>query len=121
MKKVIFLCAIIMAIVSCNSSDNGNGKGSANVIMVEGPTLVEEAIFFSFIGVVKNVGTAEAQGVKVYFTAKRADGSTIRQEWSVADSPNLAPQATSSYKVTFAAWVKDEWDPSKTSYEIKWD
>lgn len=121
MKKLFCVCAIILAMVACKSSSDGDGGGTANVIMVEGPTLVEEAMFFSFIGVVKNTGTAEAKGVKVYFTAKRADGSTIRQEWSVIDSTNLAPQATSPYKVTFAAWVRDEWDPSKTSYEIKWD
>ncbi|MGB7295689.1 MAG: hypothetical protein WBC70_08885 [Candidatus Aminicenantales bacterium] len=120
MKKLVFVCVIILAIVACKSSDDGNGGGTANVIMVEGPTLEEEDIFFSYIGVVKNVGSAEAREVKIYFTAKRADGSTIRQEWSYPDSRTLAPQATSPYKVTFAGWVRDEWDPSKTTYEITW-
>jgi hypothetical protein len=43
----------------------GMAGGSANVVMVEGPTLEEEDIFFTYKGVVKNMGSAQANTVPV--------------------------------------------------------
>jgi uncharacterized protein YcfL len=124
MKKLLIACVIILAIVACKSSNDGNGGGSANVVMVEGPTFVDGTIFFEYKGMVKNTGSALATNVKVYIFVYRADGTTIDQEWSLVDSQNLASQATSTYTIRFSddgSWIRNQMDHSKTNFEIKWD
>jgi hypothetical protein len=124
MKKLALVCVIILSIVACKSSSDGNGGGTPNVVMVEGPTYEEGDIFFQYKGMVKNTGTAQANGVKVYIFVYRADGTTIDQEWSLVDSQSLASQATSTYTIRFSddgRWIRNQMDHSKTNYEIKWD
>ncbi len=124
MKKLVIACAIILSIVACKSSDNGGGGGTANVVMVEGPTFEDGTIFFNYKGVIKNTGSAEAKDIRIYIFVYRQDGTTIDQEWSFADSRNLAPQATSPYTIRFSddgSWIRDQMDQSKTNYEIRWD
>jgi uncharacterized protein YcfL len=124
MKKLAFVCVILLAMVACKSSSDGNSGGTANVVMVEGPTFEEGDIFFQYRGMVKNTGAAQATQVKVYIFVYRADGTTIDQEWSLVDSQNLAPQATSTYLIRFSddgRWIRNQMDHSKTNFEIDWN
>lgn len=124
MKKWTIAGFILLALVACKSSSDGNGGGSANVVMVEGPAYEEGDIWFHYKGMVKNTGSAQANQVKVYIFVYRADGTTIDQEWSLTDTQSLASQATSTYTIRFSddgRWIRNQMDHSKTNYEIKWN
>ena len=96
----------------------------SNVVMIEGPIFQDSYSLFEYKGIVKNIGNADAEWVKIYIYVYNSAGNLLDYEYTYADDYMLAPGESSPWNVLF--WddqksTRNQMDHSKTTYEIKWD
>jgi len=99
-------------------------KKIVNVVMIEGPVFQDGYSLFEYKGIVKNIGNANAEWVKIYVYVYNSAGSLLDYEYTYADDYMLMPGESSPWNVLF--WddqklTRNQMDHSKTTYEIKWD
>lgn len=127
MKKLILLCVVVcLSLMGCNKSSPTSPDPpapKANVIMHEGPLWRVSAsgnLAYHY-GIVKNIGNRTADYTKVYIYLYKSDGGLLLFEYTYADKTEIQPNDTSPWEVLW--WypdIKDQFDPSKTKYEIEW-
>jgi hypothetical protein len=118
--KVILALAICLVLVSC---DLFNPKKFANVIMIEGPKLVDAGDSFYYTGQVRNIGEGKANWVKVYINIFDSLNDPMVTNLAVIDGNHLGPGESSTYRVPFNDAdfeIRDLMDPAYTTYDIDW-
>jgi hypothetical protein len=97
----------------------------ANVIMTEGPIFIDGYSFFTYKGIVKNIGYAKAFNVKIYIYLRKTNGYLLDFDYTYIDtiSTDLNQNEIAGWSILFPDSdhsKKNAMNKSKTTYSIQW-
>ena len=125
MKKWMVLWLGLFVFASCDTAkDIAKALIKANVVMIEGPIFEDGDTNFYYKGRVQNKGTAGAISCRVHIYIRNSAGTLLAQNYNSTYESTLSPNETSGWHVLFTddgRKIRDALDPSKMTYEIKWD